>query len=258
MSDYYIPSHLKKSVVEWTTPGSYTWEAPVDIIFAYLWVQGAGGGGGGGDTSRLSGAGGGSGYYKAYVIRLDKGDTLNITVGTGGSGGTGGSSGANGGDGESSSVSGSFEVLSIINDSDTLGNPPDLINFLRKSSITITANGGYGGAGSEANTGLVTSGYRMGGGKNTSGDNSPTYSGGSAGAYYGYGAGGGGGGASFFGVGGNGGDGDNYGNGDGAGKNGSDGIYGSGGGGGGGGDTSAGNGGKGGDGLVKIVYFYIG
>ena len=82
-------------IVDYTTPGTYTWTKPTNV--SSVVVEVVGGGGGGGYASTYSGSGGGSGgYCKKFVSLLSGITSLQIVVGAGGAGGTSGSGSAGG------------------------------------------------------------------------------------------------------------------------------------------------------------------
>jgi hypothetical protein len=76
------------TVVEWTTPGSYTWDVPVGV--SWVLVKAIGGGGGGGSSAKyfaVSNGGGGGAAGESCVgthLAVTSGGTLAITVGAGG------------------------------------------------------------------------------------------------------------------------------------------------------------------------------
>ena len=87
----YIYGQLQR--VEFTTPGTFTWNKPGNISTVHIFCQGAGGGGAGGQTgiagtNRSGGGGGGGGSTtRVMVPAVALPNTLWITVGSGGAGG---------------------------------------------------------------------------------------------------------------------------------------------------------------------------
>ena len=132
------------TVTSFTTIGSTTWTAPVDVTSVEVLVVAGGGGGGGG--SNFDGAGGGAGgliYNTSYPVVA--GTTYPVIVGAGGAGGTGSGAITNrGGNGSNS----------------TFGN-------------LIAIGGGGGGSGIVANTYQLGASGGSGGGSafNSSGTN---------------------------------------------------------------------------------------
>ena len=91
------------TITQFTTVGSTTWTAPVNVTSVeYLVVGGGGGSGGGYDNA--GGGGGGGGMVRTGTLSVTPGDVYNVTVGDGGARGvsdrdalpeTNGSSGGN-------------------------------------------------------------------------------------------------------------------------------------------------------------------
>ena len=77
--------------------GSRTWIAPQDGI-VIVRGMGAGGGGATASLSSSSSTGGYSGSWGCKIVRVKKGDTINVVIGAGGAGGIGVSKGGGGGD----------------------------------------------------------------------------------------------------------------------------------------------------------------
>jgi hypothetical protein len=74
---------------EYSTPGTYTFDVPENVILIFLEVIGAGGGGGGGYGINGSVGGmGGAGAYACLVLDVSGVASMDITVGAGGVGGT--------------------------------------------------------------------------------------------------------------------------------------------------------------------------
>lgn len=95
--------------IEWTTPGTYTWDVPPELQQGgVVEIDGAaGGGGGGGGFSLGGGGGGGSGCEWCENLRLFipvGAAQLTIVVGAGGAGGAGGGTPAAGSNGAATEV----------------------------------------------------------------------------------------------------------------------------------------------------------
>ena len=149
-----------QSVVQVVTNPASPWTVPaaVSTVKVELWGGGGGGGGAlGNGINKHGGGGGGGGAYNTGTYSVVPGQQYTITKGTGGLGGVSVVE-YNGKDGNSSSFSG--------------------------NSISLTANGGYGGK-----YGVGLAGDGEGGAGRTGG----VYKGGAGGNSSGYGAGGGGG-----------------------------------------------------------------
>lgn len=228
----YVPSYdLKVVLAEYTSPGTYKFEKPDNLLASTIYITACGGGAGGsaGGTSTGTGGGGRGGNgggaassikEKAYSAASIT--TLSIKVGSGGASASAGSAttigslltlaGGTVGNGYAGGAGGQ----------DTSG---------REINAKPGSNGGgaYGGAGGA--TGTITNSYVTN--------------------YWCSGSGGGGQGGNCIGNGGSGGRG-SAGVNNGSGVSGGNGSRGGGGGGGGGGQDSAGSGGRGGDGYVKI------
>jgi len=99
-----MSERLKTNWVGWATPGSYTWQVPVNVKWIKAVIVGGGGGGGGGSSAYCGGGGGGGGSIITQIF-VNPGEILNISVGAGGSGGTGGTSPTNGLNGGNSQIS---------------------------------------------------------------------------------------------------------------------------------------------------------
>lgn len=83
-----------------TTSG--TWTVPAGVNLIWVDMVGGGGGGGGGHASATTGGGGGGGpsgvWFRWYPCVVVPGETLSVTIGAGGAGGSVGVSGGSGGD----------------------------------------------------------------------------------------------------------------------------------------------------------------
>jgi hypothetical protein len=99
----YGNEKLKTKWVNWTKPGTYTWQVPAGMYWIKGYIVGAGGGGGGGSSSYTGGAGG-SGATIVFQSPVTPGESLSIYVGAGGAGGTGGSSPTTGTVGQTSYI----------------------------------------------------------------------------------------------------------------------------------------------------------
>jgi hypothetical protein len=144
-----------------------TFTVPAGVTQITVEAYGPGGGGGyGGNSNKYGGGGGGGGAYTINTtVPVTPGNSYTITIGNAGSGGT--SVTQNGGN--ATATTATFD-----------------------SSVTVTANGGYGG--------LSYTNGKTGGGGGTGG----TYAGGSGGTGTNSGSGGGGGSAGTTSIGGNG------------------------------------------------------
>lgn len=237
---------------EYSTAGSYTITLPLDTLYVYATIIGAGGGGQGGSVGGYNGAGGngGNGGYYNFIgpILASSITNTNIVIGAGGTGGKGAIRGQNvtttGGTGGTSSC---FGIISYGGEGGGVTVSTKLDNAGGTGGAGATSFQGIGSNGGNASVSdhprLLTIGAGGGGGS-FSGATSSAASGGSASL--------GGGGRGGYGS---------ASNTNSNGQNGVAGTYGSGGGGGGGGSAeyeSSGNGyrggtgGKGGDGYVAI------
>jgi PKD repeat protein len=142
----YLQSNF--TVVNFTTPGTYTWTAPEGAIFIdYLVIAGGGSGGGSG-----GGGGGAGGLLSGYYYSIIPGVTYNIMVGSGGLGITG--SATMGVNGSNSSINnGTAEILTIG------GGGGGAYNALKYGY-----EGGSGGGGSQGSGGHGTTGQGYDGG----------------------------------------------------------------------------------------------
>jgi hypothetical protein len=88
MIKYYTVDSVKEErIVQFTTVGSGSWDAPADVTeVEYLVVGGGGGSGGGFDTG--GGGGGGGGMVLTETTSVTPGSSYTIQVGAGGSAGT--------------------------------------------------------------------------------------------------------------------------------------------------------------------------
>ena len=128
MIDYIAPSVTSEQViVELTTPGAGSWQAPTGVTEAIIECWGAGGGGGGwnGDWDFPEGDsnGGGGGGYARKLLTLTPLSSYNYSIGAGGAGG-----------------------LYVSNGNPTWFNSPGV----------LSAAGAVGGTGGSANIGTVT------------------------------------------------------------------------------------------------------
>ncbi len=114
--------------------GSYTFTVPAGVTSLTVECWGAGGAGGGSRNNNRGGSGGGGGAYCSSVLTVTPGQVISYTVGAGGTGTT--NDGANGGS---------------------------------TSFLTLTANGGTGGARNSGSIGI--GGTATGGTTNTTGEN---------------------------------------------------------------------------------------
>jgi len=136
----------QRTIISYSTPGTYTWTAPVGVTRIQVLVVGGGGGGGGGGTIYDGNGGGGAGgvvYNSNFTV--SPGTAYTVIVGAGGAGGAQTPS-SRGTTGSNSSFS------------------------------TITAYGGGGGGSDTASQAGLSGG--SGGGAGVSGSSTP-YSGGS-------------------------------------------------------------------------------
>lgn len=83
----------------WKQAGTYSFTVPSDVYILYVdLLIGGGGGGGGAMGSTKNGGNGGRGQILYnYLVRVNPGDVLMITIGTGGTGGVAGANGKAGG-----------------------------------------------------------------------------------------------------------------------------------------------------------------
>lgn len=86
------------SLIEYNTPGSFTWNKPATGVMAKIEVWGAGGSGGRSATQANGANGGGGGAYVVYEVPLASlAASVTVTVGAGGVALTGAGNGNNGG-----------------------------------------------------------------------------------------------------------------------------------------------------------------
>jgi hypothetical protein len=119
------PTIPNPTIVQFTTPGAWTFTVPTNIFRVRWQGWGAGGGGGFGASGSPGGGagGGGAGAYLNVVLNVSPGDTLSGVIGAAGVGGTAGINGTNG------------------------GNTTMVYN-----AVTYTAGGGNGGVNANAGT----------------------------------------------------------------------------------------------------------
>lgn len=141
------------SVDTYTTPGSFTWTAPVGVTSVVAEGWGGGGGGGDDDGATFPGGGGGGGGYARATFTVVPGIGYAVNVANGGAAGTAGAAGSPGG-----GVTG-----------DT--------SFTVDGSNYVTGLGGAGGAGGAAGG----AGGAGGAGTATGGSSTQTYTGGTGG-----------------------------------------------------------------------------
>lgn len=169
---------------------SQTWTAPLTRTYTFTAIGGGGGGGGGGgfdrtnscyDSGRFNrsgggGGGGGAGYVSTISLRLNKDDSVNITIGAGGNGGSAGSQyGGGGGKGGTTSILivGTSESASANGANGGGGGAWGSYSYDQDSAMICSfGNGGGGGAGivkgsSGTNCTSRTAGVGGNGGKNT-------------------------------------------------------------------------------------------
>ena len=188
---------------EWTTPGTYSWTCPDDVISVCAVAIGGGGGGGGTATGAnaaggIGGTGGGLGWKNN--IPVTPGQSYTVVVGAGGA--SNGGPGQDGGDGQDSYF---IDATTVKGGGATGGKSGNYPQNQTYSGGDYVGDGGGDGGGAAASVyagGSISSGgggaggYSGGGGRG--GNSGTNASAGSGGA-------GGGGGGSFNGAGGGGG-----------------------------------------------------
>lgn len=161
-------------LISYTTPGTYSWVAPVGYTNMNVIVIGGGGSGGmgGGGT----GGGGGGGYARSLNLIVTPGNSYTVVVGSGGNENPNASIWYIGTAGTSSSFGGTI----IANGGEAAGNNGTRVNGGTASGgNSLNLTGGYGGAATEAGGNGATGG---GGGYNSS---SEYFAGGTANQTYG-------------------------------------------------------------------------
>lgn len=153
------PSTTLASTSVWSTPGSYTYNAPGGTAYQIVEVWGAGGGGGGGNSNNGGAAAGGSGAFVRSTVTVLSSAT--ITIGSGGTGANGSASGGTGGTGVQTGGTGATGVSG----SGGGGGGSSKFN-------TLIACGGGGGGG--AGTGTTAVGGFTGGTSGGAGGNGAT------------------------------------------------------------------------------------
>jgi len=253
--------------ISFTTPGTYSWTVPTDILDG-ITVVAVGGGGGGGGAGNANGKGGGGGGALAYVnkISVTPGETLTVRVGTGGQPGIVPTSTASDG-GNSYVKRGAISLVEA--GGGKKGNDISLDGNFNGGlgGTVIVGAGGSGGSGGPGSSGGGGGGGGAGGysGNGGAGSGAPGVGGGGGGGGFGNIESFGGGGVGILGQGANGTAGNSIigGGGGSGGENGSNtGSAGSvlvgggkyGGGGGGGADSSGRYGNVGGSGAVRILW----
>ena len=169
--------------VEYTTPGTYTWTAPIGVYDVSVVAVGGGGGGSQDDQGDGGNGGGGGGLGWKNNIPVVAGQTYTVVVGAGGSRDTDGGAGSNATGGGNSYFIDTSTVAGLGGGGAT-GNGGTAGGFVGDGG----GNGGVGGTGSSADAG---GGGGAGGYSGNGGDGGNSNLNGSAGS----GGGGGGGGA---------------------------------------------------------------
>ena len=131
----FVTTNINAGVVKsFTTTGTTSWTAPIDVTSIEVLVVAGGGSGGGNQSGGQGGGGGGGGLIYNNQYSVTPGQTYTVTVGAGGAGGSAGGSGANGGN----SVFGGLIAIG----GGAGGNP----------TTGIGATGGSGGGGGSLNS----------------------------------------------------------------------------------------------------------
>lgn len=177
---------IRDTIVQYTTPGTFSWTVPSNVTRVFVEVWGGGGGGGGGAGNTAGGGAGGAGYAEGF-IDVTPGASVSVVVGAAGAGG------GTGGNGGTSSFAGVITATGGTGGGDGTGVP------------------GAGGTGSggqfQANGGNGGTGYFFGGTRAVGGFGAPSFrgtivQGQDAAGTQGYGPGGGGAGGAQGGLGG--------------------------------------------------------
>ena len=150
-------------LLEYTSPGTFTFSVPIGVTHVLFegWGAGGGGGGGGDASGTAAGSGGGGGGGGAYTrgVLTVTGQNLQVVIGTGGIGGLDGVNGGNGGD---SSLMNSSGVKLIFAGGGTGG-------ISGKSNVTTCTQDGSGGAFGSGGQAEITAGISRAGANGSSG-----------------------------------------------------------------------------------------
>jgi hypothetical protein len=138
----------RPQLTPFSTPGSYTWTAPVGVTSVEAYVTGGGAGGGSTTASNYGAAGGGAGGTAIGVYQVSPGTSYSVVVGSGGGAGSGG--GSSSFSTFASATGGSAgAAASSVNSAGGAGGTA--------SGGALNLNGGYGEDGQSSLTGGATS-----------------------------------------------------------------------------------------------------
>lgn len=141
----------KKKKVQYTSPGSTTFDVPRGIYQIHATI--VGGGGGGSRIAGLGGAGGSGGACKEVVLDVTPGETITVVVGSGGAGGILGD--LRGKEGGNSSLTGTFGSVRAKGGYGTQSGQSTPLLYPGTGSYYRNVGGGAGGTGNDGTFGAA-------------------------------------------------------------------------------------------------------